>query len=398
MTPSTPVAYAELARLFIRLSLTAFGGPVAHIAIAEDEIVARRKWLTREHYLDLIAATNLIPGPNSTEVMIHVGYTLRGVRGALLTGACFIIPSFLLTLALSVLYVGTGTIPEVNAVLWGIKPVIVAIIANVAYRLVPAALKSPVLWLIFGLSMLALVVLNVPEVIVMLGAGVVYALYSMWGRSNAMALFLFPHTLNAATVWTQRAVSTFPLLVVQQAAQVGLWGIFFYFLRIGLVLFGSGYVLIAYIQQDLVDTLGWLTSQQLLDAIAIGQITPGPVSTAAGVVGYIIAGLPGAVVATLGIFLPSFVLVILTAPLIPRMRSSRVMGAFLNGVNAGVLAAILVTLVDLTQAALRTPDNAAISPLAIMLAVVALALLIRTKVNATWLIVAGGVVGLLFGV
>jgi chromate transporter len=164
MTTSTPVAYVELARLFLRLSLTAFGGPVAHIAIAEDEIVTRRRWLTREHFLDLIAATNLIPGPNSTEVMIHVGYTLRGVPGAVLTGACFIIPAFLLTLALSVLYVSTGSIPQVDAVLWGIKPVIVAIIANVAYRLILTALKSPILWLVFGLSMLALIIFNVSRI------------------------------------------------------------------------------------------------------------------------------------------------------------------------------------------------------------------------------------------
>jgi chromate transporter len=397
MTTSTPVAYVELARLFVRLSLTAFGGPVAHIALAEDEIVTRRKWLTREHYLDLIAATNLIPGPNSTEVMIHVGYTLRGVPGAILTGACFIIPAFLLTLALSVLYVSTGSIPQVNAVLWGIKPVIVAIIANVAYRLVLTALKSPMLWLIFGLSILALVLFSVPEVIVMLTAGVVYALYRSWGRNNPGSIVWITPWLADVGAGFKPAPIQMLLLAAQQVTQVGLWDIFFYFLRIGSVLFGSGYILIAYIQQDLVDAFRWLTSRQLLDAIAIGQITPGPVLTTSTVVGYIIAGLPGAVVATFGIFLPSFVLVILTAPLIPRMRKSRVMGAFLTGVNAGVVAAILVTLLDLTQAALRTPDGAAISPLAIGLAVAALALLVRAKINATWLIVAGGLVGLVAG-
>ncbi len=402
MTTSThaSVSYAELARLFLRLSLTAFGGPVAHIALAEDEIVARRQWLTRDHYLDLIAATNLIPGPNSTEVMIHIGYTLRGIPGAVLTGTCFIIPAFLVTLALSVLYVSTGSIPQINAVLWGIKPVIVAIIANVAYRLVLTALKSPALWLIFGLSMVALVAFDLPEVIVMLGAGIVYAGYNSWGRNNAaMALLLFHPAVNLATVGTRHAVSVLPFSIlaqqIAQTAQVGLWDLFFYFLRIGSVLFGSGYILVAYIQQDLVDSFRWLTSRQLLDAIAIGQSTPGPVLTTSTVVGYIIAGLLGAVVATFGIFLPSFVLVILTAPLIPKLRKSRVMGAFLTGVNAGVVAAILVTLVDLTQAALRTPDGAALSLPAMALALVALALLVRTKVNATWLIVAGGLVGLL---
>ncbi|MFN8561794.1 MAG: chromate transporter [Anaerolineae bacterium] len=177
MTQSeTPrVSYVELARLFIRLSLVAFGGPVAHVAMAEDELVARRKWLTREHYLDLIAATNLIPGPNSTEVMIHVGYTLRGIPGAILTGSCFILPTFFLTLALAVLYVQTGAIPAVEALLWGIKPVIVAIIANAGYRLVPTALRSRLLWLTCAATAGAILLLHVPEVVAIIGAGVIYA-------------------------------------------------------------------------------------------------------------------------------------------------------------------------------------------------------------------------------
>ncbi len=409
----TTVPYIELIRLFVRLSLTAFGGPVAHIAMAEEEIVARRKWLTREHYLDLIAATNLIPGPNSTEVMIHVGYTLRGIPGALVTGLCFIVPTFLLTLALAVVYVNMGSIPQANALLWGIKPVVVAIIANVAYRLVQTALKSCALWVIFGLSIAAITLLDVPEVLVMLGAGVAYAAGRR--RVGMLAFYLTPNPsppvergFNAGQQVTHLlyrgyAAARLPLSIAMERGlggevlTVGLWDIFFYFLKIGSVMFGSGYVLIAYIQQDIVNTFGWLTQAQLLDAIAIGQVTPGPVSTAASVVGYIIAGVPGSVAATVGIFLPSFVLVILTAPLIPRMRQSRVMSDFLTGVNAGVVAAILVTLVVLTQAALRTPDGAAFSPVAIALAVVSLALLVRTKINATWLIAVGGIVGLVTG-
>jgi chromate transporter len=391
--PTTPhVSYGELARLFLRLSLVAFGGPVAHIALGEQEIVVRHKWLTREHYLDLIAATNLIPGPNSTEVMIHVGYTLCGIPGAILTGTCFIGPTFLLTLFLSIIYVSSGNIPQVNALLWGIKPVMVAIIANVAYRLVLTALKTPALWALFALSIAAIVLLDVPEVLVMLGAGVVFALVEVVGRrGEGHSMFLW-----MVAVGTNLNPST-SLMLALETGRIGLGDIFLYFLRIGSVLFGSGYVLIAYIQQDLVNTFGWLTSRQLLDAIAIGQVTPGPVSTAATVVGYIMAGVPGAVVATLGIFLPSFVLVILTAPLIPRMRSSPITGAFLTGVNAGVVAAILLTLFDLTRAALLTPDGASFSPIAIGVSLVSLALLVRTKINATWLIAAGGVVGLLFG-
>lgn len=377
------VSYSELGRLFIRLSLSAFGGPVAHIAIAEDEIVARRGWLTREHYLDLVAATNLIPGPNSTEVMIHVGYVLRGIPGAIFTGACFILPSALLTLLLAVVYVNTGSLPQIEAILNGIKPVIVAVIASVGYRLVRSALTTPVLWGLFGLSTGVMLLTDIPEVLVMLAAGAVYGVYKTGAGGKNIAA---------------GAHSFIPLLLLQTASGAvvssGLWDIFWYFLRIGSVLFGTGYVLIVYIQQDLVNNFRWLTSQQLLDAIAIGQMTPGPVSTTVAVVGYILAGVPGAAVGTLGIFLPCFVLVILTAPLIPKMRRSPFLSAFLSGVNAGVIAAVLLTVIDLTGAALHTPTGAW-SPAGVIIAVTALVLLLRFKVNATWLIVTGGIAGLL---
>jgi chromate transporter len=375
------VSYWELARLFLRLSVTAFGGPVAHIAIAEDEIVQRRQWLTREHYLDLIAATNLIPGPNSTEVMIHVGFVLRGIPGAVVSGLSFITPAFLITLVLSIIYVQTGALPQVNALFRGIQPVIVAIIANAGWRLMQSALTRRDLWVLFAASVIAAGPLGLPEVLVMLAAGVVYALY----RTQR------PH----AAVW----LGLQPLLqtAVNTAANPSLLEIFAYFLRIGAVLFGSGYVLFAYIQQDVVNTFGWLTGQQLLDAIALGQMTPGPVSTTAAVVGYILAGVAGAVVATVGIFLPSFVLVILSAPFIPRMRRSPFMSAFLSGVNAGVIAAILLTLIDLARIALLTADGSQISPLALLLAIGSLLALLRFRVNATWLIVVGGVVGLIAG-
>jgi chromate transporter len=394
MPATTPpqVAYAELARFFLRFSLIAFGGPVAHIALGEEEIVTRRKWLTREHYLDLVAATNLIPGPNSTEVMIHVGYVLRGLPGAVVTGFCFIFPSFALTLALAVLYVSTGGIPQVEAILWGIKPVIVAIIANAGYRLLRTALTTPSLWLLFALSTLVILFTDVPEVVVMLAAGLLFALLQLRPTLPSVASVFLP----LAMLW--RGGTGVRYLVQTAASSPSLLDIFLYFLKIGSVLFGSGYVLIAYIQQDVVNTFGWLNTQQLLDAIAIGQITPGPVSTTTAVVGYIVAGLPGAVVATLGIFLPSFVLVILTAPLIPKMRGNRYLGAFLSGVNAGVIAAILVTLIDLARASLLTLNSAAFSPIAITLALVSLFLLVRTKINPTWLILAGAVIGLVIGV
>ena len=386
---SERVSYAALARLFLRLSLLAFGGPVAHVAMMDDELVVRRQWLSRPHFLDLLAATNLIPGPNSTEVAIHVGYTLRGISGAFVTGFCFIFPSFVLTLILAVLYVASGAIPQVESLLWGIKPAIIAIIAVAAYRLAPAALGNRALAVLFVAGLVAAGPLDIPEVVVMVGSGVLYAAYrALRDRVASSGGLLMVGLLALLSPAAQAAQAA--------ATSVTAGDLFWYFLRIGAVLFGTGYVLIAYIQQDLVVTFGWLTAQQLLDAVAIGQLTPGPVSTTAAVVGYIVAGFPGAVAAIVGMFLPSFLLVILTAPLIPKMRGSRFMGDFLSGVNAGVVAAILITVLMLADEAFRTADGA-LSPLALLLFALALVGLIRIRLNATWLILAGALVGLLSG-
>ena len=387
------VSYAELARLFARLSAVAFGGPIAHLALIEDEVVTRRKWITREHFLDVVAATNLIPGPNSTETMIHIGYTMRGIPGALVAGFCFITPAFLITLALAVLYVSSGTIPEMEALLWGIKPVIISVILVAAYRLVPTALKNRLLWLTAIAAGAVIALFDLPEALVMIGAGIVYAVIKVGalgggGFTGLLLIAVQPSVQIAAQV--------------AEGARAGLWEIFAYFVKVGSVLFGSGYVLVTFLQRDLVEGFGWLSAREMLDAIAIGQLTPGPVLTATTVVGYILAGLPGAVLATVGVFLPSFVLVILTAPLIPRMRRSRWMGAFLSGVNAAVVAAIVVTVVGLIGEALRPLNGAdvsvgGVSLLALLLAVGALIALIRWCLNATWVIVAGGAIGLLLG-
>lgn len=387
------VPYAELARLFARLSAVAFGGPIAHLALIEDEVVTRRKWITREHFLDVVAATNLIPGPNSTETMIHIGYTMRGIPGALVAGFCFITPAFLITLALAVLYVSSGTIPEMEALLWGIKPVIISVILVAAYRLVPTALKNRLLWLTAIAAGAVIALFDLPEALVMIGAGIVYAVIKVGALGGGGFTGLL---LIAAQPSVQIAAQ------VAEGARAGLWEIFAYFVKVGSVLFGSGYVLVTFLQRDLVEGFGWLSAREMLDAIAIGQLTPGPVLTATTVVGYILAGLPGAVLATVGVFLPSFVLVILTAPLIPRMRRSRWMGAFLSGVNAAVVAAIVVTVVGLIGEALRPLNGAdvsvgGVSLLALLLAVGALIALIRWRLNATWVIMTGGAIGLLLG-
>lgn len=385
-TQTQQVSYAAIARLFLRMSLLAFGGPVAHIAMGEDEIVVRRKWLTREHYLDLIAATNLIPGPNSTEVMIHVGYVLRGIPGAILSGACFIIPAFLITLALSVAYVATGAIPAVQTLFWGIQPVIVAIILSAGWRLIPSALRDRILWALFGLSAVVIAVTDIPEVIVMLAAGLVYGVIRTGTPTSGFTAIMVLAPLMQTAV---------------EAARASAGDLFFYFLRIGAVLFGSGYVLISYIENDLVNRFGWLTSQQLLDAVALGQFTPGPVSTTSGAVGYIVAGFPGAVLATLGVFLPSFVFVVLSAPLIPRMRRSRFLSAFLTGINAAVIAAILVTVLRLADAAIQPVTGAdgfdITSGIAVLMSVAAFLAIIRFRINATWLILTGALLGFIIG-
>lgn len=377
------VSAGDLARLFLRLSVQAFGGPIAHIAMTEDEVVARRGWLSRAEFLDLVAAANLIPGPNSTEVIIHIGYRMAGVRGAIVAGISFITPAFLITLALAVLYREYGSVPQVEAALWGIQPVILAIIAVAAYRLVPAALNTPAL---IGLAAIALALLAfspLPDVIVYLGIGLVYALHS--GRA-ALVAWILPLIAPASRSIEGAAAA---------AAQPSLLDIGAYFLYLGSVLFGSGYVLVAYLQADVVAGFGWLTGQQLLDAVAIGQFTPGPVLTTAGVVGYLTAGIPGAVIATVAIFLPAFVLVILIAPLVPRLRRSRPLSAFLNGVNAAVIAGILWTVWTLLGAATATPGTSAggIDPVAAALGIGAAIALTRFRINATWLVIAGAVVG-----
>ncbi|MFN8377913.1 MAG: chromate efflux transporter [Anaerolineae bacterium] len=392
-SPTPIVSYRTLALFFLRFSLQAFGGPVAHISMAEDELVTRRKWLTREHYLDLVAATNLIPGPNSTEVMIHVGFILRGIPGAVLAGACFITPAALLSLALALIYITYGTLPQIEAALWGIQPVIVAIILVAAYRLARSALRTGPMWVLGAVSLLLIVVTPVPELFILLGAGVAYALFVRL-RTAPTALFLIGGALPALV----HAVDT-----TSAAVTPTMGGLFAFFFGVGATLFGSGYLLVTYLENGLVRQLGWLTQDQLLAAITIGQFTPGPVLTTATVTGTMILGIPGAIVATIAIFLPAFVLVIVTAPLIPRMRRNRTMGAFLDGINAAVIAAILVTVVRLAGTAFAplTPTAPLMigpfSGIALLLGLLSLVALIRYRLNATFLLLLGAGVGLLAG-
>lgn len=364
----------ELARLFLKLGFLAFGGPAAHIAMMRDEVVSRRRWMDDQEFLDLVGATNLIPGPNSTELAIHLGRVRAGWRGLVVAGACFIVPAALIVLVLAVLYDRYGSTPEVGSLLYGIIPVIIAVIAQALWGLLRTAVKGP-LTATVGAAALVFYMLGVGE-IPLLAAGAILVLLARVGlRAGAGTLSVAPLGL--------------PLGLLQAPAGFGAAGVFFSFLKIGSVLFGSGYVLLAFLRTEFVAS-GQLTEQQLLDAVAVGQFTPGPVFTTATFIGYLLEGLPGAVLATLGIFLPAFVFVALTGPLIPRLRRSPVMSNLLDGLNVTSLALMAGVTWQLGRSAIVDPFSA-------LLAVAALFLLIRFKINAAWLVIGGGVLGLIFG-
>lgn len=362
---------AEVAAFFLKLGFTAFGGPAAHIAIMHDEVVTRRKWLTDEEFLDLLGATNLIPGPNSTEMAIHIGFRRAGWPGLIVGGICFIAPAMLIVLALAWLYVGYGTTPQAEWLLYGIKPVVIAIIAQALWTLGNKALKTWVLFLI-GSIVFILYFLGFNEILLLFAGGLVFMLIKNYRRiKNPNPLLLFPF-------------SGFALL--QPAMPFSLPVLFLTFLKIGSVLYGSGYVLLAFLRNDFVLRLGWLTDQQLLDAIAIGQVTPGPVFTAATFIGYILGGMSGALLATLGIFLPSFIFVAISNPLIPKIRNSPWAGSLLDGVNASSLGLMAAVTFQLASSSLTDIFT-------VVVAIVSLVLLLRYKVNTTWLIAGGAIAG-----
>lgn len=362
---------AEVAVLFLRLGLTAFGGPAAHIAIMHNEVVTRRKWLTDEHFLDLLGATNLIPGPNSTEMAIHIGYVRAGAMGLVLAGVCFISPAMLIVLGLAWLYVEVGTTPQLQWLLYGVKPVVIAIIAQALWTLGAKALKNRSLVTI-GISVFVLYFLGINEIALLFAGGVVFMFIANSQRLS---------DLKIATLLPFGG-----LLLTQGSLPFSLPLLFLIFLKIGSVLYGSGYVLLAFLRADFVLRLGWLTDQQLLDAIAMGQMTPGPVFTAATFIGYLLGGASGALLATLGIFLPSFVFVAISNPLIPRIRTSRWMGSLLEGVNAASLGLMAAVTIQLAASSLTDFFT-------IPIAVLSLILLLRNKLNSTWLIAGGAAAG-----
>lgn len=387
---SEPQPLRELAWLFLKLGTIAFGGPAAHVAMMEDEIVRRRKWLTREEFLDLLGATNLIPGPNSTEMAIHVGHRHAGFPGLLVAGSCFILPAMIIVTGCAWAYVRFGKLPQVEGLLYGVKPVIIAIVIQALWGLGKTALKTRLLGVVAAAAGM-LCLLGVNELAALFSAGALMALVrSMNARRHPAAVIAVPLPVLATTVSTSAtatATATTTTTAAAGMASFGLWPLFLFFLKIGSVLYGSGYVLLAFLRSGLVERFGWITETQLLDAIAVGQVTPGPVFTTATFIGYILGGIPAALAATLGIFLPAFVFVALSGPLVPRIRRSPVAGAFLDGVNAASLALMAVVTLQLGRAAV-------VDWLTVLLALSSAFLLLRWKMNSVWLVAGGAIIGL----
>ncbi|MDP5016624.1 MAG: chromate efflux transporter [Dolichospermum sp.] len=376
----------EVAQLFLKLGIIGFGGPVAHIAMLEDEVVKRRQWLTQAHFLDLLGVTNLIPGPNSTEMAIHIGYIYAGWLGLIVAGVCFIFPAVLITGLLAWLYVNYGTLPQVAPLLYGIKPVVLAIIINAIWGLGKKAVKTRKLLIIAVAVGLITEFTKLNEVVALLLGGI---LGMIWLRSgNPTNLMMIG--LTTGTFWqTTATVNT----TINNHLSVPLWQLGLFFLKVGSVLFGGGYLLIAFLQGGLVEEYGWLTQQQLLDAIAIGQFTPGPVLSTATFIGYIIAGFPGAIVATLGIFLPSFLFVVALNPFMNRIRNSSWTRPFLDAVNVSAVALMVITTMQLGIATLIFPKTHYLDFLGLGIAVISAILVIRYRINAALLILGGGIIG-----
>lgn len=396
---SLPVRLHELATLFLRLGAISFGGPAAHIALIDGEIVSKRRWVTRQQFLDMLGAANLIPGPTSTEMAINVGFVRAGWVGLCVAGASFILPAALITGAFAWAYVRFGALPQAASVLGGIKPAVISVIAIAIWRLAKTAVRNVGLAALGGLA-LAAFFLGVNPIAILLGGGALGMLVRRAAAavSGTGALLLPPmfrwakFSLRATSRVGVALLHGFGVFAVSTAAvpaaaRPSLGRIAFFFLKVGAVLYGGGYVLLAFLEQGLIRQHAWLTQQQLLDAVAIGQFTPGPVLSTATFIGYILGGAPGAAVATVAIFLPSFFYVALLAPVLFRLRQSAWMAAFLDSVNVSAVALMAGVTFRLAADALRGWPSWVI-------AVAALAALLRWKVNPAWVVLGGGVAGL----
>ncbi len=363
----------EVAQVFFKLGCFAFGGPAAHIALMEEEIVVKRQWMTRDYFLDIIGATNLIPGPNSTEMTMHCGYERAGRKGLFVAGICFIFPAIIITGLLAYLYVKYGELPEVKPFIIGIKPAVLAIIASAIIKLSKKAIKSTEL-AVLGIIVLVVSLLGVNEVLALLLAGVFgMGYFYLKERIQNKTLSISPILLSLAVSETVVKLSSLK--------------VFLMFLKVGAILYGSGYVLFAYLDAELVSR-GWLTRPELIDAIAVGQFTPGPVLSTSTFIGYQLLGFPGAIAATTGIFLPSFLFVLILNPFISRMRQSKILRHFLDAVNVAAVAVMLSVLVVMTI-------DTIVDWRTILIAILCSYLTFGTKISTMWIIAIGSILGYL---
>lgn len=361
---------SEVARVFFRLGCVAFGGPAAHVAMMQDEIIDKRKWMSREEFLDLMGATNLIPGPNSTEMTMHCGHVRAGTAGLFVAGICFIVPAVIITGVLAWAYVEYGQLPEVAPFVAGIKPAVLAVIGAAIWKLGKKAIKN---WQLAVLAALVLVaaLLGVNEILALLGAGL-------------LGMVVFSVTAPSA----RSAAPFVPLAILGSVSKLSATGVFWSFLKVGAILYGSGYVLFAYLDAELVQNPAIAyTRTELLDAIAVGQFTPGPVLSTSTFIGYQLSGLPGALLATAGIFLPSFLFVLITHPFIPRMRKSRWLRHFLDAVNAAALAVMAAVLFTMARETLTDWRPIVIAALG------AFFTFGPKKLTPMWIILGGAVLG-----
>jgi|SRR5580704_3591413 chromate transporter len=377
---------SELAAFFLRLGTTAFGGPAAHIAIMEDELVRRRGWISREKFLDMLGASNLIPGPSSSELAIHIGYLLGGWRGLLVAGICFILPAAGMVGALAWAYVHFGKLTAVSGILYGIKPVVIAVVLQALWGLGRTAIKTRFIAVV-GLISIGLAACGLHPLLLLLIAGGAVILAEQTIRSGVRTEFAPLSILRSAVRWPNSLTAAISAASAA-VAPLSLGSVFLVFLKFGAVIFGSGYVLLAFLRADLLIHRGWLTDAQLIDAIAIGQVTPGPVFTTSTFIGYLLRGIPGAFVATVGIFLPAFLLVAASGPLLPRIRQSKIAASFLDGVIIASLALMALVSWQLGRASIVDVWTA------ILFAVSLLSLLLF-RLNSAWLILVGALAGLL---
>jgi chromate transporter len=401
----------EVAGLFLKLGATAFGGPAAHIAMMRREVVERRGWMTDGDFLDLLGATNLIPGPNSTEMAIHIGYLRAGWKGLIAAGFCFIVPAALIVTGLAWLYVRSGSVPQAGWLLYGIKPVIIALILQALWNLGRKALKSAAEKIAF-VAVLTLYFLGLNETALLFGCGIA-VLIAGWrprredrdgsGTSGADAgaepdgnatsgaakgaspiLGLAAAGANGTSIATAGIAAT--AASAGTASGIPLLLLFLKFLKIGSVMYGSGYVLLPFLRGAFAGPGGWLSESQIMDAVSVGQFTPGPFFTTATFIGYLLGGMPGGLLATLGIFLPAFIFVAISNPWIPRLRRSKPLGRLLDGINVAALALMAGAAWQMGKASVTDWATAS-------LAILSLYLLVRRNAPPTWLVIGGGVIG-----